>query len=300
IDADQTAINKFTELYKSLDWWLNLMGLMANYRGTLNINLPICLPKPGMRETEIELKEIDRIVKETYPGENNSQGAIFSVETVRYIVDDVRGTSISLVDHPIVACTNVECLAAFLPYNGNSNECIFCEKQLKEFIIYNYSKIKAKPARKLGDNFETFPYIISYPEIIEVIKEYPSIFFNLKALIKFGKVKVVKSTVAFSRKYNVSKEPKIQLSQAYIEKDITNDQDFDPFKIDDDIDIELGKSLQEIEPEYNPVGFKFQTFGLEIKLSTNHLEKIINMYIDDVIQLKTENFIRWKYIFLFN
>ena len=286
-EADQNAVKSLTGFYRSLDWWLSTLGLLANYRGSSSQSVPIYIPKAKIGEKQFELKELDRAIRENFPGPKNQDGALFRVETSRYIVSDVHGTSQKLVKEPIKLCISPLCGGGFIPYMGDDQDCQMCGNKIKEFVVYGLNSIKVRPARRLGDHFSTTPFSVIYPELLKIKHETPCKFFNLNAAIQYGNIKVVKSTIAYSKRYSTSIKPKLYFSEAFIENtDDNTEESFDPLSLDENFD-QIFK-LDEIKADYYPIGLDYLTLGLKIVIKTEDLISFIQDFYEERLKKSDE------------
>lgn len=288
-EADQIAIKSLTETYRSLDWWLSLLGLIANYRGAGNISIPIYIPGSKSREKQIEFKELERAIRETYPGQENQQGALLRVEAARYIVDDVHGTSERLNENPIKVCVNPLCSGSFIPYTGSFEKCEYCDSKIEEFTVFGLNTVKVKSARRWGDHFETTPFTLICPQISKIKSEIQDKFFNIDARLEYGRINVIKSTLAFNKMYRTSKEPKLYYSQAFIENiELGDEEEFNFLSLDDDLSIDWDQELDRIRPQYHPIGFKFQTLGIKITMKVNDINSLVVNYYGNKLDDKAK------------
>ncbi|MHA1280966.1 MAG: DEAD/DEAH box helicase [Promethearchaeota archaeon] len=279
IKTDPDAFSKFSEKYISFDWWLNLLNLIANYRSSFSINIPIFLEGRNRYEKQIEFKELERAVKETFPGPKNEDGALFRVESNRFIVSNVYGSNQQLNNSPIYICINLECYASFIPFINYAN-CPFCGRSLKPFLIHGINKIIARPSRRSGDHFETTPLMVISPESYEILKNNKIRFYNINSEIEYGKLKITKSTLAFLKKYRNSSESRFYFSQGIIEN-IEENFENDEYLLNSDIDLNLLNELEDSNNNFKPVGFNFQTMGINIKIKKTKIEEIIRYYINE-------------------
>ncbi len=185
----------YTEQNKTLGSWLSLMGYIAAYRGIGGNPVPLALSGP--QTSQIEVKTEDRIVAEAFPGENDGNGAIFQVETVRFVVRHATGGPKALLSTTI--CRNYEgCPLPCLPYPVELVTCPLCGDPLDKVTVYNIDQVSPALARRL--TYITSPVIAATSHITEELQ--PAEDCGLGALpfkARLGRVHNVVFTPAFRR-----------------------------------------------------------------------------------------------------
>ena len=199
---------------RRLDQWLRQLGFLANYR-SFGGSFPVTFR--GKRE-EVSFEGSGRL-HDMFPGEENGLGGAVTLHGNTYLVDDVRGTTESLVS--VRVCTNDDCGRPFHGYERDVDVCPHCETELTETTVHGIDSVECKLARGGQRGYSTRGITTTYVDTDTSGSEETSqtTLFGLDCTVTYGLRNVTDFVYAFERYHSSSPDKELLPSEALIEQD---------------------------------------------------------------------------------
>jgi ATP-dependent helicase YprA (DUF1998 family) len=265
VSGSTQAVTSLTEQYRRLDQWSNLLGYLANYRGS-GSQFPIKVS--GQQEDEIRFETSGRLF-EVFPGTENGLGAVFRLQGTKYIVTDVHGSPDAIVETGI--CRNADCERPFESHDLEHETCPHCSEPLHKTAIHPVGSVTCEPARGGRHGYSTRPISSIHIEQIDSHKTYETDLFELDCEIVAGDFDVIDFIYAFEQFHSRRSGKETLYSEAVIDSGGETDPD--------DPDASLDDLLREVDQTtYRPIGQRYHTRGLKFRIDRETLHARFQEY----------------------
>ncbi|WP_123538148.1 DEAD/DEAH box helicase [Halosimplex salinum] len=200
-----------------LDFWLNRLGYLANYR-EFGQQFPVQFE--GSSES-ISFQGDGRLY-DFYPGEENERGAVMTLYGSTYLVSDVEGTQEPL--QTVAICTNDDCTRPFESYRTAAEQCPHCGSPLDMISIHGVQAVSCRKAYQFEDQFSTSPIMTTHVAgRSEAAASDEAVAFGLTCDIAVGSYDVIDFIPAFERRHAMGSGKDIKRSEARIPDSDTDD-----------------------------------------------------------------------------
>lgn len=193
-----------------LDYWLNRLGYLANYR-EFGQQFPVQFEG---RSESISFQGDGRLY-DFYPGEENERGSVMTLYGTTYLVSDVEGTLNPL--QTVVICPNEDCVRPFESYSTGAEQCPHCESTLDLISVHGVQAVTCRVARMFEDQYSTSPLMTTHvANRGEEVAGRDAVVFGLSCTVNVGGYDVVDFIPAFERRHSMGSGKEIKRSEARI------------------------------------------------------------------------------------
>lgn len=226
-----------------LNLWLDHIGYLASYR-SFGQDFPVEIE--GYRDN-ISFESSGRLF-EMFPGQENSEGAVFPLGGQQYLIDGATaGHALTTVN----VCVNEDCDKPYESYSPPVEICPLCHEPLDETTIHEIRSMHARKAGKYEARWTTRGLHTTHVEPANAPDE--RIFSrNLRGLdctITIGEFELTDFVYAFERRHSSGSSPDIYLSEAAVEP------------------------MDSAYEQFAPVGQQYQTSGLALAFDRETIEE---------------------------